>query len=757
MGLCSCTKPAADSKPKSLKKRSCTDLLCLILFVVFVGALVAIFAFGIATGDWHALVYDADYLGNRCGVGAYKDKTKAFYPRLALDMLEPHNRDAVAARSFTSLKLYTLCVATCPSRFDLDSPDLITDYGFDPQTATTQAFGDGTRASWISATPTVSIVNRCIPREQTSNSDVSLCALPKCTDPAVVAAGGVCSSGAYNGTGVWEVCPDVGSGTTDASTCTEQQSLCQVTMKDSTKRSFEVATGDAESAALLGGVAAAVGNVFEITTAIYDAWLYVIVGGIVCPIALAFVYMLLLYLFAKTIIWGLLIVLIVCQLAATFICFAKSGIQVRGISGADLIARAASAAGNVTVPSIAESALAESEESDQWMYTIAFIVMGIATIITLIMVILSRKKIARAAAIVKEATTVFKTMPMMMFFPTLSTCCQILVCVYFIVTILLVQTTSAASLDLVLGKLANTSSAAYQSLGVSGAAAAPNVDPIGALRDLSQNDNFTNFVSIFVLYGFFVLIQWVAGIAWCAMSGATYYWYFFRKDAAEKTNVPITRSLMRTLVYHTGSVAFAAFVIALCDMLRAVVAYVERQVKPLKDKQFLLRLLFMCVNCCVWCLKKSVKFVSYYGLVFVACTGTNFCSGCYKTFFFFLQNPGQVAINATVTFLLRSCALFSMPLACGIVFYYVIGMDEEIGRHAIYPSFVIVVLAALMTTSCMTVFECTITTIFVCCFQDKAEYGGSFMSDQLARAFDIRKDKKGSAEPASSVEPTQSL
>jgi len=241
------------------------------------------------------------------------------------------------------------------------------------------------------------------------------------------------------------------------------------------------------------------------------------------------------------------------------------------------------------------------------------------------------------------------------------------------------------------------------------------------------------------------------------MSGATYYWYFFRKDAAEKTNVPITRSLMRTLVYHTGSVAFAAFVIALCDMLRAVVAYVERQVKPLKDKQFLLRLLFMCVNCCVWCLKKSVKFVSYYGLVFVACTGTNFCSGCYTTFFFFLQNPGQVAINATVTFLLRSCALFSMPLACGIVFYYVIGMDEEIGRHAIYPSFVIVVLAALMTTSCMTVFECTITTIFVCCFQDKAEYGGSFMSDQLARAFDIRKDKKGSAEPASSVEPTQSL
>ena len=114
----------------------------------------------------------------------------------------------------------------------------------------------------------------------------------------------------------------------------------------------------------------------------------------------------------------------------------------------------------------------------------------------------------------------------------------------------------------------------------------------------------------------------------------------------------------------------------------------------------------------------------------------------FKTFFFFLQNPGQVAINALVTKLLKLIAILSSPLACAVVFYYI--LDSVMAtKHAGYPAAIIFVLAALMTVSCMHVFDCTITTIFVCCFQDKAEFGGRFMSKRLASAFGI-KQKKGS-------------
>mgnify|MGYP004360728085 CR=1 FL=1 len=61
-----------------------------------------------------------------------------------------------------------------------------------------------------------------------------------------------------------------------------------------------------------------------------------------------------------------------------------------------------------------------------------------------------------------------------------------------------------------------------------------------------------------------------------------------------------------------------------------------------------------------------------------------------------------------------------------------------------------------MTQSCMQVFECVITTIFVCCFQDKAEFDSKYMSDRLAAAFHIKRDKKAVDEKDVTVAPEES-
>ena len=98
--------------------------------------------------------------------------------------------DIVKAGTFWKLKTYGLCVESCPQSFDVNNPKFITDYGYDTKTATTQAFGKYTQPQWLSATPTVDIVNRCVPRTDGSQSKTSMCAYPKCDDPDVVAAGG---------------------------------------------------------------------------------------------------------------------------------------------------------------------------------------------------------------------------------------------------------------------------------------------------------------------------------------------------------------------------------------------------------------------------------------------------------------------------------------------------------------------------------------------------------------------------------------
>ena len=108
-----CPPKEASTGPKPLSDRRCTDILCLLVFALFWGGLVAIFTVVWSTGDTMSLFYDADYLGDRCGVGALKNRTKAYYPRMADDLLE--QRAYLLAGAVWNIKLYTLwCAAAAP-------------------------------------------------------------------------------------------------------------------------------------------------------------------------------------------------------------------------------------------------------------------------------------------------------------------------------------------------------------------------------------------------------------------------------------------------------------------------------------------------------------------------------------------------------------------------------------------------------------------------------------------------------------------
>ena len=193
-----CCGPKADrTGPKPLSDRRCTDILCLLFFGLFWGGLVAIFSVVWSTGDTMSLFYDADYLGNRCGVGALKNRTKAYYPRMADDLLE--QRAYLLAGAVWNIQLYTLCVEACPQEFSIETPTTIRDYGYSKGSAATTALGERTRAEWISILPTYDVLNRCVPYTEATSVEQERCAYPNCTAGEVVALGAVCADAAASG------------------------------------------------------------------------------------------------------------------------------------------------------------------------------------------------------------------------------------------------------------------------------------------------------------------------------------------------------------------------------------------------------------------------------------------------------------------------------------------------------------------------------------------------------------------------------
>lgn len=144
--------------------RPCTDLICCLLLLVCTGVTTGIFIWAVVTGDINALRYDADYMGNRCGVGNYSGRPKAFYPRIGRDLAEQAGTVAVGA--YWDVQLYALCVPACPERFDVADPAMIVDYGYDQTSKRTIALGTGTRPKWIASMPTLDLLNRCLGRDE---------------------------------------------------------------------------------------------------------------------------------------------------------------------------------------------------------------------------------------------------------------------------------------------------------------------------------------------------------------------------------------------------------------------------------------------------------------------------------------------------------------------------------------------------------------------------------------------------------------
>lgn len=104
---------------------------------------------------------------------------------------------------------------------------------------------------------------------------------------------------------------------------------------------------------------------------------------------------------------------------------------------------------------------------------------------------------------------------------------------------LLINTTKPESLDVAMSLVANaTEMDAEFGSGLSVAAASE--DAIAGVRGLVSSEWYKTGCFVITLYGFFTLMQFVQGVAWCTMSGATYYWY-----------APVTKPYTRRAAPHT--------------------------------------------------------------------------------------------------------------------------------------------------------------------------------------------------------------
>jgi hypothetical protein len=132
------------------------------------------------------------------------------------------------------------------------------------------------------------------------------------------------------------------------------------------------------------------------------------------------------------------------------------------------------------------------------------------------------------------------------------------------------------------------------------------------------------------------------------IASSTCLWYF-SQGTGQKAPGTIRTSTWRLFRYHFGSIAFGSLLLALVQLARIILAYIQAQAKKMQGKENkLVKWGLACLQCYLACFERFIKFLNKNAYIQIALTGKNFCSAAKDGFFLVIRNPLRMGALATI-------------------------------------------------------------------------------------------------------------
>jgi len=243
----------------------------------------------------------------------------------------------------------------------------------------------------------------------------------------------------------------------------------------------------------------------------------------------------------------------------------------------------------------------------------------------------------------------------------------------------------------------------------------------------SSDISWQQFVNLFGLY-------W--GVFFCTAFGemvlagvfATWYW------TEDKNHLPgcvLGTSMWNATVYHLGTVAFGSLIISIIRMIRTIVEYIEKKTKRWNNNDLAKCVICFC-KCCLWCLEKFMRFINRNAYIMCAVKGTNFCKSAAAAFNLIMRNLVRVVVLDSVVDFLLFLGKLLITIVSGSVSYLVFAgyFPEIIGEIATLnyfytPVACIVVGSYFIASSFFGVYGMAVDTLFLCFLEDLERNDGS--------------------------------
>ncbi|XP_006004880.1 choline transporter-like protein 5 isoform X2 [Latimeria chalumnae] len=245
------------------------------------------------------------------------------------------------------------------------------------------------------------------------------------------------------------------------------------------------------------------------------------------------------------------------------------------------------------------------------------------------------------------------------------------------------------------------------------------------------------------IFVFLWLVNFVIALGQCTLAGAfaSYYWAF--RKPADIPACPLFSSFGRAIRYHTGSLAFGSLILAIVQIIRIILEYLDHKLKGAENK--CAKFLLCCLKCCFWCLERFLKFLNRNAYIMIAIYGKNFCTSAREAFFLLMRNVVRVAVLDKVTDFLLFLGKLLIAGGVGVLAFFffthtipIIEQESLTLNYYWVPLLTVIFGSYLIAHGFFSVYAMCVDTLFLCFLEDLERNDGSsgrpyFMNKSLVK------------------------
>uniref|UniRef100_A0A8C5ANI2 Choline transporter-like protein 2 n=1 Tax=Gadus morhua TaxID=8049 RepID=A0A8C5ANI2_GADMO len=661
--------------------RGCTDVLCCILFILFLFGYFAVGLLAWSQGDPRKVIYPTDSRGQFCGqAGTPMEKKPLLFYFNILKCASP----------------LVLLELQCPTT--------------QPVSHTTGP----THSLYHTHTHPVSHVTHpvlptpCLTHTLSHTHPVS--------PPAVASAPPPVTHRCLPALGTLKGVVVVGNETSLADNAGDQVNATQ--LLDAAKKSNLVV--EARQVAM---------RIFEDYTV---SWYWILLG-LVIAMVVSFVFIVLLRFLAGVMIWVMIILVILVIGYGIFHCYWEFA-SLKGVAGAD-----------VTIKDLGLQTDFSIYLQIRQTWLAFMIILAIVEVVIILLLIFLRKRILIAIALIKEASRAVGHVMSSLFYPLLTFCLLAMVIAYWAVTAVFLSTSNEQVykvFNISAGEFTRNS-CVPESFSPNNFSAG-TLDTECRFAFYGGETLYHKYLIVLQFYNLFLFFwcaNFVTALGQVTLAGAfaSYYWAF--KKPEHIPAYPIFASLGRALRFHTGSLAFGSLILSLVQIVRVLLEYLDHKLKGAQNR--CAKFILSCMKCCFWCLEKFIKFINRNAYIMIAIYGKSFCPSAKDAFFLLMRNVIRVAVLDKVTdFLLFLGKLLIVGIVGICSFFFFSGRIKAVEETAPslnyywVPILTLVVGSYLIAHGFFSVYAMCVDTLFLCFCEDLERNDGSserpyYMSPEL--------------------------